>query len=203
MERLITNLKAAEWSQAKLQEYSLVAIPDSKVFDKVMEEKRNFSAYYKQETTVETKPHITVAKFVAREEMEETISRYMQRILVKQESFEVALNNYSGFPPHSIYVRVQNPEHFRQFGLELKVVNDYITSCFCPPITLVKNPHVSIAKALPESLYLKVMMDYSQKSFHETFMVNELVLLRRKSEYETGKAINIFRLHPSANTLYN
>jgi 2'-5' RNA ligase len=203
MERLVTNTKAADWSQLRLQEYSLVAIPDSKVFDKVMQEKQNFFAQYKQKTAIETKPHITIATFVAREEMEETISRYMHRILVKQESFEVALNNYSGFPPHSVYVRVQNPERFRQFGKELKAVDDYISSCLCPPLKLIRNPHVSIAKRLPESLYLEVMMDYSRKTFHETFMVSELVLLRRNSEFETEKAINVFRLHPSANTLYN
>jgi 2'-5' RNA ligase len=168
-----------------------------------MLEKQNFFAQYKQKTAIETKPHITIATFVAREEMEETISRYMHRILVKQESFEVALNNYSGFPPHSVYVRVQNPERFRQFGKELKAVDDYISSCLCPPLKLIRNPHVSIAKRLPESLYLEVMMDYSRKTFHETFMVSELVLLRRNSEFETEKAINVFRLHPSANTLYN
>jgi 2'-5' RNA ligase len=167
-----------------------------------MQEKQNFFAEYHQKAALETKPHITIATFVAREEMEETISRYMHRILVKQESFEVALNNYSGFPPHSVYVRVQNPERFRRFGKELKAVDDYISSCFCPPLKLT-NPHLTIAKGLPESLYLQVMMDYSRKTFHETFMVKELVLLRRSNEYEMGKAINVFRLHPSANTLYN
>ncbi|HEX8333241.1 MAG TPA: 2'-5' RNA ligase family protein [Segetibacter sp.] len=203
MERLITNTRTDDWSKVGLQDYSLVAIPDKHVFEKVMQEKQNFFAQYKQKPAVETKPHITIATFVAREEMEETISRYVHRILVKQESFEVALNNYSGFPPHSVYVRVQNPERFRRFGKELKAVDDYISSCFCPPLKLATNPHVSIAKRLPESLYLKVMMDYSRKTFHETFMVNELVLLKRGNEYETGKAINVFRLHPPANTLYN
>ncbi|MFN3930073.1 MAG: type VII toxin-antitoxin system MntA family adenylyltransferase antitoxin, partial [Thermoflexus sp.] len=46
--------------------------------------------------------------------MEETIIRYMHRICSRQHVFEVALNNYSGYPPHSIYLRVQDHHPFRQ-----------------------------------------------------------------------------------------
>ncbi|MGI8638200.1 MAG: 2'-5' RNA ligase family protein [Segetibacter sp.] len=89
----------------------------------------------------------------------------------------------SGFPAHEIYLRVQNPTPFRQLVKELKVVSNYVSSCSCPPVKLIGNPHLSIARRLSETVYLKAIMDYSQKTFHETFMVNELVLLRRGSQY--------------------
>jgi 2'-5' RNA ligase len=113
------------------------------------------------------------------------------------------LNNYSGFPPHKIYLRVQNQQPFRQLAKELKAVSNYIDSCSCPPAKLVTNPHVTIAQRLPETVYLKALLDYGQKTFHETFMVNELVLLRRTSPYDACKCINIFPLQPSENTLLN
>jgi len=184
-------------TQLGLYEYLLVAHPDAVVSEKVIAEKESFTAEYQQKIATKTKPHITIANFMAREAMEETILRYTQRICSQQQSFEVALNNYSGFPPHTIYLRVQNPQPFRQLAKELTVVSNYISSCSCPPVRLITNPHVSIARRLPETIYLKAMMDYSQKTFHETFMVNELVLLRRSNQYDTCKTVHVFRLQPS------
>ena len=183
--------------QLGLYEYLLVAHPDATVSQKVIAEKEFFAAGYQQKIAAKTKPHITIANFVAREAMEETILRYTRRICSQLQSFEVALNNYSGFPPHTIYLRVQNSQPFKQLAKELKVVSNYVDSCSCPPVKLITNPHLSIARRLPETVYLKAMMDYSQKTFHETFMVNELVLLRRSNEYDSCKPVHVFRLQPT------
>jgi len=200
--------KSLSWSQLGLFEYLLVAHPDSDVNEKVMAEKESFTAEYDQKIAVKTKPYITIANFVAREAMEETVLRYTQRICSQQQSFEVALNNYGGFPEHTIYLRVQNPTPFKQLTKELKVISNYVSSCSCPPVKLIGNPHLSIARRLPVAVYNKAMMDYSQKTFHETFMVNELVLLRRGNQYENCKIVHVFRLQPPSggffgNLLFN
>ncbi len=198
MERLVIETATTGRWQIGLQEYLLVAQPDNLVSEKVMAEKEKFCNEYKQKVTIKTKPHIAIASFFAKEAMEETIFRYMQRILMQQQSFEVALNNYSGFPPHGIFLRVQNQQPFKQLARQLKVVSNYVDSCSCPPVRLITNPHISIERELPETLYLKAMMDYSQKTFHETFMVNELVLLARSHQYNTYKTVQVFRLQQPA-----
>jgi 2'-5' RNA ligase len=184
-------------TELDLYEYLLVAHPDASVNEKVMAEKQFFTDEYGQKIASKTKPHITIANFLAREAMEDTILRYTQRICSQQQSFEVALNNYSGFPPHTIYLRVQNPQPFKQLAKELKAVSEYVRSCSCPPVTLYNNPHLSITRGLSATVYLKAMMDYSQKTFHETFMVNELVLLKRGNEYDSCKTVHVFRLQPA------
>jgi 2'-5' RNA ligase len=208
MERLVTQTPITNWSQVGLQEYLLVAHPDAEVNEKVLAEKKSFTSTYLQKITSKTKPHITIASFLAREAMEDTILRYTQRICSQQPSFNVELNNFSGFPPHTIFLRVQNPQPFKELVKELKVVSNYVKSCSCPPVTLISNPHLSIARRLPETMYLKAMMDYSQRTFHETFMVSELVLLRRNHQYDACKPIHVFRLQPPGykafeNTLFN
>jgi 2'-5' RNA ligase len=169
----------------------------------VIAEKEAFTEEYQHKTAVKTKPHITVANFLAHEAMEETIIRYTHRICTQHQQFDVSLNNYSGFPMHTIYLRVQDKTSFKQLTKELKVVDDYVSLCSCPPVQLIKNPHLTIARNLPETIYLKAMMDYSQKTFHETFTVNELVLLRRSNQYDSCKKINVFHLKPSPNNLFN
>ena len=186
-----------------LFEYLLVAHPDSEVFEKVMREKQLFCEEYQEKVAVKTKPHITVANFLAKEAMEETLIRWIQRICSQQQSFNVTLNNYSGFPAHTIYLRVQNYEPFKKLTKELKVINTYVSSCSCPPMKINSKPHVSIARQLSEEVYFKALTQYAHKSFHESFVVNELLLLRRTHEFDACKRVNVFGLQPEGNELFN
>src|SRR5258708_2417954 len=81
-------------------EYLLVVSPDAAVYDKVMQEKHHFYDEYGAKIALHSKPHITVANFLAWERMEETIIKWIQRICGLRHGFDVQLNNYSGFPPH-------------------------------------------------------------------------------------------------------
>ena len=186
-----------------LYEYLLIVHPDKEVHEKIMAEKQAFYAEYQENIAIKTQPHITIANFLAKEAMEDTIIRWMRSIFSKQQSFTVTLNNYSGFTPHTIYLRVQNVTPFQQLARELKVVNTYVSSCSCPPMKLISNPHVSIAGRLPEEVYFRALTQYARKSFHESFMVSELLLLRRKHQYDTCKTINVFALQPGDNELFN
>src|SRR5450432_174277 len=152
-----------------LYEYLLVAYPNTEVHEKVMAQKQVFYDEFEENVAVKTQPHITIADFVASEAMEDTIIRWMQRICSKQQSFTATLNNYSGFPPHTIYLRVQNVQPFQQLTKELKAIDTYVSSCSCPPVKFTSNPHLSIAGRLPEEIYFKALTHYARKSFHESF----------------------------------
>ena len=184
-------------------EYLLVANPDKSVHEKVTAEKQFFSSEYQQKIAIKTRPHITFANFFAKEPMENTLIRFVENICRKQKSFPVVLNNYSGFPPHTIYLRVQDSGPFQQFAKELKVVNSYVTSCSCPPMKIISNPYISIARGLPEEIYFKALIQYSHKSFHESFIISELILLRRKHRYDTCKTIIVFALKLNDDELPN
>lgn len=186
-----------------MHEYLLVIRPDDEVYNKVTAEKQSFYKQYRQKVSVKTRPHITVASFMAREEMEETLIRWIQRVSSQQKSFPVALNNYSGFPEHTIYLRILDHQPFKQLATQLKVIDSYVRSNGYPAVTLINRPHLSIARRLPQDVYAKALVDYSQKTFCESFMVHELVLLRRVHQSDPCKVINIFRLLPGENNLFN
>ncbi len=175
-------------------EYLLVVHPGEEVYSLIKQEKENFYNIYKEKVAVKNPLRITVANFFAKEEMESTIIRYMHRILSVQKSFAVSLNNYSGFPPHTVYARVQNHEPFKQLAASLKAVDQYVTSNGCPAAKFTTHPHVSIAKRLKEEVYEKAMFDYSQRTFHASFSVDELVLLKRESRFDKCKQVNVFKL---------
>jgi hypothetical protein len=175
-------------------EYLLVIHPDMEVFSKVVAERQQFNTLYKTKDP-RSKPHITLAGFVARESMEETLIRWIQRVCSGQKGFNVTLNNYSGIPPHTVYLRVQDHLPFSLLTQKLVVINEYIQSNGCPPVRWNSRPHLSFSGELTEEVYERAMRDYAHRSFCETFMASELVLLR-KSAGDGWKIINIFGLLP-------
>lgn len=186
-----------------LRKYLIVAQPDSDVSNRVMEEKQSFYDAYKEKAAINTKPHITVSSFLAKESMEDTMIRWIQRICSQQKSFTAILNNYSGFPPHTIYLRVQDEQPFQKLRKDLAVINTYISSCSNAPVKIDSRPHVSIARSLPEEIYFKALIHYAHKSFHESFAVNKLYLIKKEHPDDEGKSINVFGLLPEGNALFN
>lgn len=185
-----------------IYEYLLVANPGPDINPQLMAEKERFYNIYKEKIAVKTLPHITVANFMAMEQMEETIGRWMQRICGMQESFLVTLNNYSGFPPHTIYLRVQHPQPFQQLANQLRVIDNYVRGYGMPAARLIKNPHLTLARRLPEEVYAKAISEYSRREFHGSFKVTELVLLKRRHQFDKCEKINVFRL-ATPSTLFN
>lgn len=190
---LVSKAPAASLQQGLFQ-YHLVIQPGAEVCRKVVSEKQWLYEQLRRKPEMDPPPSIVIASFSANEIMEETIIRYMNRICSKRSGFQVSLNNYSGFPPHSIYLRVQDHNPFKQMVNDLQSISSYISSCGCPPMKVYNQPQLSIATRVPESIYIKTLMAYAQRSFHETFTANEFVLLRKSHDYDMPKLVNVFRL---------
>ena len=196
-------------------EYLLVIYPYGDLNEKLLEEQQQFAIDYGLQMTTtmsggpaglapgRNKPHITVAAFQAGEMMEDTLIRWIQRICNRHRSFDITLNNYSGIPPHTIYLRVQDPQPFRELMRQLRAIDDFIRSSGCPPVNLVNRPYLSIAGGLTEQLYNRAMPDYSRRTFHGSFQVEELVLLKREHSFDPCKTVNIFRLLPETSEAWS
>ena len=187
-------------------EYLLVIFPYGELQDRLLGEQQQFSSEYGLQATNTmsaaglaqsgNKPHITVAAFQAGEPMEDTLIRWIQRICNRYNSFDITLNNYSGFPPHTIYLRVQDHQPFRELMQQLRAIDDFIRSSGCPPVNLINRPYLSIAGGLTEKVYNRAMPEYSRKDFHDSFHVKEMVLLKREHSFDACKTVNIFPLLP-------
>jgi 2'-5' RNA ligase len=166
-----------------------------------MAEKQRFFMNYGQESVVQSFPYITVAGFYAGEGMEETLIRWIQRICSQHNSFEITLNNYSGFPQHSIYLRIQDPQPLQQLAAQLKMLDSHVQALSTN--TFERIPHVALASELPEPVYQQTMPVYSRKTFRARFTTTELVLLGRDHPYAASKTITVFRFLPANHRSYS
>lgn len=188
-------------SRAAPAEYLLVVYPHGDMQERLLEAQQQFSAEYglnhrldQAERVLRNRPHITLASFQAGEEAEETLIRWLHRICLDHRGFDLALNNYSGIPPHTIYLRVQDPEPMRALLQQLDAIDEFIRSSGWPPVRRNTRPYLSIAGGLTEQVYNKAMPDYSRKTFHGIFRVTELVLIRRRHSFDPCKTVNVFGL---------
>ncbi len=179
----------------KFYEYLLVVHPNEEIFNQLKAEKENFSSEYNVSIAKKTLPHITVANFLAKETMEGTLIKWMHKIISSQQSFDVMINNFSGFPSSkTVYARIQNHEPFKQLATSLKTINTYINDNGFPNARLINHPHMTIARSLQQNVYEKAIMDYSRKTFNASFMVDELILLKRVNQYDKCKQVSVFKL---------
>lgn len=178
-----------------LCEYLLVAYPSREVNEMIIDEKSFFDGKYQQGSDIKIQPHLTIAGFLAKEAMEETFTRWIQNICNLQKGFMVTLNNYSGFPPHGLYLRVLDAEPFKKLANALKILDGFMQSNGCPPLTLAGKPHISFVTGLSEYVYEKAIKEYSQKFFHASFTVDRLVLLKKDPNMK-NQLINTFILPP-------
>ncbi|MDB5197079.1 MAG: 2-5 ligase family protein [Flaviaesturariibacter sp.] len=191
-----------DWFQQGLYEYMLLANPSEEVDEKVRLEKEHFQYKYGAEIATRTLPHITIANFLAKGQMENLICSWTQNACNLQYSFTVALNNFSGFPAHAIFIRVQNPKPFRVFANNLNSIDQLLQTNDCPPLQLVTKPHMTIARRLEKDVYEKAIVDYAQRSFYDTYTLDKLTLLKRDSRYKKWQHVTHFHLPPERN-LFN
>lgn len=190
------------WGAYGLWEYLLIAPPDEKVNKKLVLEKEIFYQCFREQIAVITKPHITVACFLGKSNMEKMIIRVIQSVCNQHPAFPVTLNCFNGFCPHTIYLNVLNHHPFKQLSKQLKQINAVVQLHKCPPVQLCTIPHLTIARRLPASVFYKAVKAYQQRSFHESFKVNELLLLRRKHQYHKCEPVNYFPLLPQQLSLF-
>lgn len=185
------------WSGSHgLREYQLVIYPDTAVYTRVMAEKRRFYINYGVEAALKRFPYIIVTGFYAREGMEATLIRWIQRISSRYQSFPVHLNNYSGIPDHTIFLRVQQPQAFRLLVQQLTTIEHFIQLPAREEGKNIQPYYLPVVSDLPVDVYRKAIPAYSRKTFSACFQATEMVLLARDHPLAVHKTVNVFRFLP-------
>ncbi|HVF96386.1 MAG TPA: 2'-5' RNA ligase family protein [Flavisolibacter sp.] len=184
-------------------EHLLVINPSLNVAEKIYAEKKKFTSTYQDPAAIIGKPHITIAAFLATDEMKPTLIRWVQAICNGRSRFPVLLRNFSGFVPQTIYIKVQNGEPFKQLAKSLKALDYFIRASECPPLKLTTTPRLTIARHMSEETYFKALPAYLQLPFQESFIATELTLIKRATSYGRCETVHVFPLAPEQPTHFN
>jgi 2'-5' RNA ligase len=190
------NHHHAEPLSRTCNEYMLVAKPHAELSAAIRHERQRFDQCYGVGLGVKSKPRVTIGKFLATEHMEPTLIAWLQRICGGELSFSIMLNNFSGCPVHTIYLRVQNQQPLLQLAKKLQQIDSYVAGNTGHQVQWNPAPHITIAKGLPEAVYASAMAVYAKQEFTSEFVVKELLLMRRTDPQAAADTVAVLALRP-------
>lgn len=191
----IMGQRSADVSTQTLSRYRLVAYPDMLTDLQIKAEQAYIQRQY-QTSIPSEQSGIVVAEFMAREDMEATLIRWMHRIISTQSSFRVNIQGFGALSSKHLYLRVQEQQPFQQLAGAMQVIDQYIRSYDYPPVKRFTHPCLPLTGAVPEKAFDQVMQEFASRKLDLSFEVKELMLVRSRHESEVGKQINLFRLQP-------
>jgi hypothetical protein len=173
-----TGIRCGEWP-----EYRLVIPAEDPVGGQVHEQRLQWQAIYGKDSISSKPPGITLACWWAREEMEETMIRWIGNLASQTPGFGVTLNNFSGLPPQLVYIRIQEAEPFRKIVRLLRPVLERVNDGE-GQVRLFERPFIQLGK-LPEENTRQWLL-HTHQQFHAAFTAQQMVLYRHKGA-ETKK----------------
>jgi hypothetical protein len=126
------------------------------------------------------RPHVALVRFVMPEMMEEKFLYRMQVIAMAEKPFLIELHNYGSYPMHSVYINIANQQRVLQLIKNLKETRSLMKSGGEDPHFL-QDPVIPLAGRIDKKIYVEAMKEYVHKHFSGKFVVDAMLLLKRKS----------------------
>jgi 2'-5' RNA ligase len=185
----IKQVAVQQGHQQKINEYLLVAQPHEDLYNNIMQLKQAFAEKYDCPLALYTKPHITLVNFVQWHMQERKVLERLQSLIAGFTPFQIKLDGFGSLPTHSIYLNVQTKNDVVEMVKGLKNLQALLTLSKDSKPHFITEPHLTIARKLLPWQYEKAWLEYSHTPFAASFMVKEILLLRK--EVDTKKYYHI------------
>jgi 2'-5' RNA ligase len=104
----------------------------------------------------------------------------LKNTIATSNPFLVSINGFGSFPTHTIYANIETKNNLVSLVKSMKPVQSILTLDNKNKPHFITEPHLTIARKLLPWQYEKAWLEYSNTSLTASFMVNELVLLKRQ-----------------------
>lgn len=127
---------------------------------------------------------IELASFEAKEGMEETMIRWMHRIISSQQAFQLELVQRTDEHTGQVQMSIPDKTAFQQLARQLKVVSQYINSCDCAEMHFNIRPVTGLLKVRPD------------RDFQGIYTVSSFFLLKKNHDFDASRPVSVFALRP-------
>ncbi len=172
-------------------EYLLVINPARKIVNDMKRIKKYFADKYHYPKAEKSEPHITLAVFRTDESKEKILTDAIEEVCRYSYPFEVKLSNYNFIPSHNIHVDVKNPSAIMDVVKGLRSLKEK-PALLGTRYYFCHHPHITIVSGLQEETFLKAKKDFDARTYQNSFIVDSIVLLKRKTQYERCLVIKEF-----------
>ncbi len=189
-----TNIPLQKGGKLNINEYLLIVQPHEDLYNKIMLIKKLFAQKYDCSVAAYTKPRITLINFIQWEMQELKLINRLKNVVATNNPFLVTINGFGSFPTHTIYANIQTKNNLVNLVKSMKPVQSILTLDNKNKPHFITEPHLTIARKLLPWQYEKAWLEYSNTPLTASFMVNELVLLKRQVDTKKYYHITTFPL---------
>jgi hypothetical protein len=121
-------------------------------------------------------PEIELARFEALERMEDTLSRWTQRICSQSGSFTLDVNNFGGFPPHTVFARIADNSPLKKLIIQFRKLDMYLTGNGMPPLQSANRFTITLSHQINDNIFESLLYKTGRIGFHESAIVKVIHL---------------------------
>lgn len=161
--------------------YFIAIIPPEPVYGEALALKHHFKDQHKSKAALNSPPHITLhMPFKWKERKEAELITSLEAFSIKENSFELKLNNFSAFEPRVIFIDVIKDEKLELFQKQLKLFCKAELNLFNADYKeFAYHPHLTLAfRDLKKPEFYKAWGEFKERKFEATFGVDTIALLK-------------------------
>ena len=130
--------------------------------------------------TATRKSHILLARWDAWDMQEERILQRLHILSMEQYPFKVHLEDFGGFPSHTIYIPVTSREPILRLVGQLRQHKRLMQSAAGNPY-FISEPYLPLARGLSSGQYEQAMQFLGHKHFQGNFIASAMLLLKKRA----------------------
>lgn len=129
---------------------------------------------------------IQVARFQANAAQAEQIMRWLGRVMRDTKAFSLWLNNFSGIPAHTLYMRVQETPQTEGFARQIARLNQYLKEYDLPTLQYQQKWRLPVMEQVSEAKYEKALNHLARIEFGMELPVTEVQLHAQECAQKQG-----------------
>mgnify|MGYP003577441607 FL=1 len=173
----------------RINEYRLVIPLPEALQQKVLGVRQTLHERHGVKPAFELKPSLTLLRCHAFEKGEPRLLEKLQLAALQTAPFKVELQDYAGYPTHTIYINVLTKAPFNELCKELKKSKWLMQVPQHAPF-FINEPHLMIAQRLKPKEFTNMWNECEHRQFTGRFIADSVLLLKRN---EQNKAYQVVR----------
>lgn len=189
----------------RINEYRLVVPLPEALQEKIGAIRKGLHEKYGVKQPFGLKPSLTILKCHGFEKSEAKLLERLQHIAMGVPPFKVELEDYAGYPSHTIYINVTTKSPFNDLTKELKKAKRLMQIPKHDP-HFINEPHLIMAQQLKPKQFANMWLECEHRQFTGRFVADALLLLKRQAAgaYEVVRRLELLNLpfHVKQGTLF-
>lgn len=175
----------------RINEYRLVVPLPEAIQEKVLAVRKTLHERYKVKPPFELKPSLTILRCHGFDRGEARLMEKLQHAALQTAPFRVELEDYAGYPSHTIYINVLTKSPFNELCKELKKYRWLMQVPQHEPF-FINEPHLIVAQRLKPKEFTSLWQECEHRQFSGRFFADAMLLLKRSELNQKYQVVRRF-----------